>query len=132
MDSSADAQAAVDVENSIQFESSDRYISSIRTNQGILVLPVTPQLKKSGSATSGADHHHVVPNCCAICLEAYKIGESVTWSNNNTKDNNVKCQHAFHTDCIVKHLAQVMQQKNNNDGKKLPCPMCRQQFLINF
>ena len=84
--------------------------SSIRTNQGTLVLP----------------SQRSVTNCCAICLESYKIGEKVTWSTNFTY-----CLHAFHKDCIVNYLAEVMKKnKINNDGElDLPCPICRQQFL---
>jgi hypothetical protein len=31
-----------------------------------------------------------VPNCCAVCLSGYEVGERVVWSPNR------KCRHAFH------------------------------------
>jgi hypothetical protein len=56
-----------------------------------------------------------VPNVCAICLDTYKQGDSVVWSCNKS------CSHAFHQECLVNYLVKV-------DGT--PCPMCRQNFLI--
>ena len=84
--------------------------SSIRTNQGALMLP----------------SQRSVSNCCAICLESYKIGEKVIWSTNFNY-----CLHAFHKDCMVNYLAEVMKKHkvNANGELELPCPICRQQFL---
>ena len=58
----------------------------------------------------------VVPNCCAICLESYRVGEKVAWSTN------VSCSHAFHRSCIVEYLVTM------KDGNGTPCPICRQPF----
>ena len=117
----------IDIQSGIR-----EWINSTRTNQGVLVLPihVSPRRKRHLEDDAAATSSVVVEvsNCCAICLESYKVGESVTWSTNHRK-----CQHAFHTDCIVRYLAEVMkneQKKNPNDPRwKLPCPICRQRFL---
>jgi hypothetical protein len=61
-------------------------------------------------------------DCCSICLEEYKIGDTIARSNtgnNNDKteeDNNDSnsCNHCFHKDCIVAWL-------QNHDE----CPLCR-------
>jgi len=56
-----------------------------------------------------------VPNCCAICLCAYEVAETVLWSNNKA------CKHAFHEECIFEWL---MKQQEGS-----PCPCCRQEFV---
>jgi len=53
-----------------------------------------------------------VPNCCAVCLGTYDIGESVVWST--------ACQHAFHEECVTDWLIKI------NEGN--PCPCCRSVF----
>mmetsp|Transcript_13949 Transcript_13949/g.38571 ORF Transcript_13949/g.38571 Transcript_13949/m.38571 type:complete len:253 (+) Transcript_13949:104-862(+) len=55
-----------------------------------------------------------VPNCCAICLGEYEIGDRVVWSSND------ECQHAFHMDCLMDWLTKM------RDGT--PCPCCRAEF----
>lgn len=56
-------------------------------------------------------------NVCAICLDAYKTGDTVVWSNNS------ECQHVFHTECILDYLV------HHKEESKAPCPCCRRQFL---
>ena len=102
--------------------------SSIRTNDGLLQIPrylvdFHQQAKtkaESDQATTTAESTSV-PNCCAICIESYKVGDSVTFSTNP------KCCHAFHTDCIVNYFVSSNQSKNN---EQYACPVCRQDFLL--
>ena len=54
-----------------------------------------------------------IPNCCAICLCAYDVDDSIFWSNNK------ECIHAFHDECILNYL---------QGQKKTPCPCCRRDF----
>jgi hypothetical protein len=55
-----------------------------------------------------------VPNCCAICLGPYDVGEVVVWSSN------AACKHAFHQECMVDWLCKMQDST--------PCPCCRQEF----
>ena len=57
---------------------------------------------------------NTVPDCCAICLGNYEVGEKVVWSSNE------ECPHAFHEDCMVDWLTKML------DGT--PCPCCRADF----
>jgi len=54
-----------------------------------------------------------VPNCCAVCLCSYDVGDTIVWSSNKN------CQHAFHEECIVPWLTK------NQSGE---CPCCRCPF----
>lgn len=49
---------------------------------------------------------------CQICLEPFRMGEEITWSNVSN------CSHAFHHDCIVEWL------QHHDD-----CPSCRAKYL---
>lgn len=53
---------------------------------------------------------------CAICLSAYQIGDTVSWSK--LKEG---CTHVFHYDCIVEW---------GTNGHSL-CPVCRAPFWSN-
>lgn len=75
------------------------------SNNGLLQLPPT---------TGNNNHNHQVPNCCAICLGDYSVGDTVIWSSNPS------CQHAFHDDCILEWLLKMQ--------PATPCPCCRQEF----
>lgn len=55
-----------------------------------------------------------VPNCCAICLGEYEVGDQVVWSCNK------ECHHAFHQECILDWLIKMQ--------PATPCPCCRQEF----
>ena len=57
---------------------------------------------------------NAVPNCCAVCLGHYEVGEKVVWSSNED------CPHAFHEECMVDWLTKML------DGT--PCPCCRADF----
>lgn len=78
---------------------------------------------------------------CAICLNAYSIGDRVTSSSGLSN-----CTHAFHQDCIVEWLmtigkkAQRDAQEATGNGSiplinlcNIPmiCPICRQDFIPN-
>lgn len=57
---------------------------------------------------------NLVPNCCAICLCSYEVGDVVTWSSNP------RCVHAFHRECVTDWLIKMQPET--------PCPCCRQEF----
>jgi len=65
------------------------------------------------SSKDGKEEKRKVPNCCAICLCPYDVGDTIIWSSNGS------CQHAFHDECIVPWLVK------NQNGE---CPCCRTQF----
>ena len=60
-----------------------------------------------------------VPNCCIICLEHYRPGDTLVWSHH------VDCPHAFHRKCVTKYLVKMMQRRRN---ASTPCPVCRRPF----
>jgi Ring finger domain len=60
----------------------------------------------------------LVPGVCSICLCAYQVGESVSWSSSSSSATT--CTHAFHSDCIVAWLAKK--------DAAASCPVCRQEF----
>ena len=70
-------------------------------------------LNSDGFETATKNGGRLIPNCCAICLCAYDVGDSIVWSNN--KD----CIHAFHEECILDYLQRQ---------KTTPCPCCRREF----
>ena len=68
----------------------------------------------------------LVPNCCAICLEPYCVGEAVVWSCNPD------CPHAFHQECILDYLVPKQHRQDEQRAKMVaPCPCCRREFLEN-
>eukprot|EP00979_Chaetoceros_neogracilis_P011977 scaffold3063_cov216-Chaetoceros_neogracile.AAC.1 len=52
------------------------------------------------------------PKTCAICLEIYKVNDTICWSANEA------CHHAYHLDCMMDWLME-------NDE----CPLCRENYL---
>jgi hypothetical protein len=52
------------------------------------------------------------PTSCPICLEPYREGDDICWSQNKN------CAHAYHVDCILDWLM-------NSDE----CPLCRADYL---
>jgi Ring finger domain len=77
------------------------------------------RLPSDDQAAVTATTSRLVPAVCTICLGAYQVDESVSWSSSSPTSTAVACIHAFHSDCIVAWLAK------KNDAS---CPVCRQEF----
>jgi len=60
-----------------------------------------------------------VAGMCTVCLEQYRVGESVVYSPNPA------CQHAFHANCILEWL----KTRKSSCADQL-CPCCRQCFVL--
>ena len=69
---------------------------------------------ETGQLKLGDATVRLVPNCCAVCLSEYRVGDVVTWSSNRD------CTHAFHRECVVGWLIKMQPET--------PCPCCRQEF----
>jgi hypothetical protein len=80
-----------------------------------------------------------VPNCCAICLSGYEVGDKVVWSSNK------KCKHAFHRDCALDWFIKIRNPPSLSTDSDwavggtlssataapkipTPCPCCRREF----
>ena len=109
--------------------------------QGVVVIPRPEQRRPHSSPLSRSKQNHLdeedqekatttttpettcsthVPNCCIICLEHYRPGDTIVWSHH------VDCPHAFHRKCVTKYLVKMMQRRRNNAST--PCPVCRRPF----
>jgi len=75
--------------------------------------PKEVYLPLSNSKGGKSTERRKIPNCCAVCLCSYDVGDTVVWSSNKN------CQHAFHEECIVPWLTK------NQSGE---CPCCRCPF----
>lgn len=93
-------------------------VRSLQTNQEPVSLEEGPVGHLVVSRTFASRELHA-PNFCAICLESYSTGESITWSLNE------RCQHIYHTTCIINCFACEM-----NKGCPCLCPTCRQIFCL--
>mmetsp|Transcript_1933 Transcript_1933/g.2594 ORF Transcript_1933/g.2594 Transcript_1933/m.2594 type:complete len:383 (+) Transcript_1933:176-1324(+) len=73
---------------------------------------------------------------CSICLNAYFVGDKVSWSQN--------CQHVFHYECICEWLTTLAKKDVDNVAERdntlrmnnvcrfsMVCPVCRQDFIPN-
>ena len=67
--------------------------------------------KLSSSAPESLAYTHQIS--CSICFEEYQEGEQIAFSNNEGK-----CRHAYHVDCILEWLM------DHDD-----CPTCREQYF---
>ena len=98
---------------------------------------------------AGKSSFSTFPNECAICLQEYRPNEVIVASDNPS------CVHCYHRDCIVEYLIPLLENEENQNesrsdggdiggdrpslpstahsenGGALPCPCCRQPFLIN-
>jgi hypothetical protein len=78
----------------------------------------------TGTLLLAGDPTATVANCCAICLCPYEVSDQVVWSRNQIrKDEERRCPHAFHIECMVEWL--VCQC----DDESTPCPCCRRDFI---
>lgn len=69
--------------------------------------------KSQASAVSeGNESGDNLVACCCICLEPYRVGDVVAWSNNTSEE----CLHVFHRDCIYQWLENLKHDE---------CPSCR-------
>jgi hypothetical protein len=84
-------------------QSAARGVDEETGKNGSLLLPTKNDLKESVS----------VLNCCAICLEDYKVGEVVVWSCCPGGG----CPHIYHRDCMVDYLVSYRVEGS-------PCPSC--------
>jgi hypothetical protein len=62
---------------------------------GVLILPRCLTADLICQFVSSPTTTTTVPNCCIICLDSYKVGESVVWSSNH------ECPHAFHRRFVI-------------------------------
>lgn len=94
------------------FENQDfsRHGTSLIENDSYISIP-----KASISIGDKHQRNRMVQATCAICLDSYGVGESVSWSSNK------ECCHHYHQSCILTWLEK---------RRDLQCPCCRQDFLI--
>lgn len=85
--------------------------TSSRTHSIVEFKDENVEIQLSKNSPNGSRR---VPNCCAVCLSSYELGDNIVWSIN------ISCQHAFHDTCIISWL--VKNQKGT------PCPCCRSDF----
>lgn len=95
-------------------EADVEYKGDIRiSEQGSFRRLIRDNIMSGKSFTSIASTESVYKqDTCFICLERYKVNESIYWSTNE------KCKHSFHSSCITRWLLK------HND-----CPLCREDFL---
>ena len=60
-----------------------------------------------------------VSGLCAICLEDYKVNDTIAWSSNS------ECIHCFHEQCFTEASVKLMKESTVS----WPCPICRQTFI---
>ena len=88
-------------------------------------VTVTTSIRISRLPNRQPGQSPTVSSQCAICLENYAKGDTITGSTNP------ECGHAFHMDCIVGYLSHKATQKRraNDDSPRYPCPCCRNSFI---
>ena len=58
-----------------------------------------------------------IPENCIICLESFKVGDAIVWSNNTS------CKHVYHEECMFTWLS------CSNNNRENRCPTCRRTFI---
>jgi Ring finger domain len=106
-------------ESSVELVKSSRSLARLESEDFDQVsswirLPAGNVNDEAGTETAS----RLVPGVCSICLCAYRVGESVSWSSSSSSATT--CTHAFHSDCIVAWLAKK--------DAAASCPVCRQEF----
>mmetsp|Transcript_9936 Transcript_9936/g.17762 ORF Transcript_9936/g.17762 Transcript_9936/m.17762 type:complete len:176 (-) Transcript_9936:1402-1929(-) len=66
----------------------------------------------------GCEESTLQSGTCAICLEKYKGGEIIVWSDDK------ECPHIYHKNCLVTYFS----RNTNGDLQNNPCPTCRRNF----
>eukprot|EP00550_Attheya_septentrionalis_P009186 CAMPEP_0198287088 /NCGR_PEP_ID=MMETSP1449-20131203/6011_1 /TAXON_ID=420275 /ORGANISM="Attheya septentrionalis, Strain CCMP2084" /LENGTH=199 /DNA_ID=CAMNT_0043984987 /DNA_START=46 /DNA_END=642 /DNA_ORIENTATION=- len=69
------------------------YMSSLDSKSSSLNNSIHKVLCRKESRL--ASTHCIGDNTCSICLEAFQVGDKISWSEN------IKCKHVFHHECIV-------------------------------
>jgi len=82
-----------------------------KTKYRLSISQLTTSLRNS-LGSSAASMELYTTKSCFICLERYKVGESIVWSKNK------ECCHSFHENCMVRWLI------DHDD-----CPLCRKDYL---
>ena len=65
------------------------------------------------------DKTRSVSGLCAICLEDYKVNDTIAFSSNS------ECIHCFHEQCFTEASVKLMKESTVS----WPCPICRQTFI---
>jgi len=88
--------------------------SDEETNNNTNIDPEQPVAEPDYTAAMQNGETRELSGVCTICLCPYETGDSVTWAAAGRK-----CEHAFHTECIISWLSKQEEPK---------CPVCRQSF----
>ena len=116
-------------------EDADELVSSIRSDSSFWLQYTLFGNPDNGTSVDPCHNHHREEDCCSICLEPYRVGDTVarlkrtgttmtaTATTTATTDaasdgdgctTKSCCNHWFHKDCILEWL------QNHDD-----CPLCR-------
>jgi len=72
--------------------------------------PAFPTLTQQVTTIKESELNSVLPDCCGICLENHKMGETLTCD----------CKHTFGKKCFTRWYKKCVLSK-----KKVSCPICR-------